>query len=53
MTPTASYRKQHRHLLKWASASPLLSLSGGRRLFAQGAAKRPDPMIWPATILTI
>ena len=50
MTVTASRRKQRRHLLKWVLASPLLTLAGGRTLFAQGAARRPDPMVWPATI---
>jgi 4-hydroxymandelate oxidase len=50
MTLNASRLKQRRHLLKWLLASPLLTLSNGRPLFAQGGAKRPDPMVWPATI---
>ena len=50
MTLSASRLTQRRHLLKWLLASPLLTLSPERQLFAQGVAKRPDPMIWPATI---
>jgi 4-hydroxymandelate oxidase len=48
--PVAACReKQRRRFLQWLSASPLLTLAGGARLFAQDMAKRPDPMIWPAT----
>src|SRR5208283_1402957 len=50
MTVPASRKKQRRRLLEWVLAGPLLSLSGGPALFAQVAARRPDPMIWPATI---
>jgi len=50
MTVLCSREKQRRLWLKWLSASPLLTLPNARGVFAQGAAKRPDPMIWPATI---
>jgi 4-hydroxymandelate oxidase len=39
-----------RRLLKWLSASPLLASMGSRQLFAEDFAKRPDPMVWPATV---
>ena len=48
MTVTSHRQKQRRLLLEWMSLSPLLALPGVSR--AQDAAKRPDPMIWPATI---
>jgi 4-hydroxymandelate oxidase len=50
MTVSASQGKHRRLLLKWLCASPLLIPPGGRPLFAQATAKRPDPMIWPTTI---
>jgi len=48
MTVMSDSKKQRRLLLEWMSASPLLALPGVP--WAQDAAKRPDPMIWPATI---
>ncbi len=42
--------QQRRLLLKWISASPLLTLSGSLQVFAQDYVKRPDPMVWPATV---
>jgi isopentenyl diphosphate isomerase/L-lactate dehydrogenase-like FMN-dependent dehydrogenase len=48
MTVMSDREKQRRLLLEWMSASPLLALPGVP--WAQDAAKRPDPMIWPATI---
>jgi 4-hydroxymandelate oxidase len=49
MTVSAGKKKQRRLLLRWLSASPLLSLPGPR-LFAQETARRSDPMVWPTTI---
>jgi len=48
MPVSACREKQRRRFLQWLSASPLLTLAGGTRLFAQDM-KRPDPMTWPAT----
>jgi 4-hydroxymandelate oxidase len=42
--------EQRRRLLKWFSASPLLALMDSPPVFAQSAARRPDPMIWPAEV---
>jgi 4-hydroxymandelate oxidase len=52
MTAPTRQGKQRRLFLNWLSASPLLTLAGGSKLLAQEAARRPDPMIWPATIPT-
>ena len=46
---TENRDEQRRQFLQWLSASPLLALSGSPQLFAQEAAKRPDPMIWAPT----
>ena len=45
---TAPMKKQRRLLLELMSLSPLLAVPGVAQ--AQDALKRPDPMIWPATI---
>lgn len=42
--------EQRRRLLKWFSASPLLALMDSPPVFAQEAARRLDPMIWPAAV---
>jgi len=41
--------EQRRQFLRWAAASPLLTLPGAAAVFAQDQAKRPDPMIWTPT----
>jgi len=42
--------EQRRRLLKWFSASPLFALMDSPPVFAQNAARRPDPMVWPAEV---
>jgi 4-hydroxymandelate oxidase len=42
--------QQRRLLLQWLSASPLLATSAARQVFAEDFARRPDPMVWPATV---
>jgi isopentenyl diphosphate isomerase/L-lactate dehydrogenase-like FMN-dependent dehydrogenase len=50
MSAQTEREQQRRLLLKWLSASPLLTLPGSLQVFAEDYAKRPDPMVWPATV---
>lgn len=56
MTALNDQETNRRLWLKWLSASPLLTLPGVEQALAQDAAsaasfsKRPDPMLWPATV---
>ena len=57
MTALNDQETNRRLWLKWLSASPLLTLPGVEQALAQDAAsaatsfsKRPDPMLWPATL---
>jgi 4-hydroxymandelate oxidase len=57
MTALNDQENNRRLWLKWLSASPLLTLPGIEQVLAQDAtsaatsfSKRPDPMLWPATL---
>jgi isopentenyl diphosphate isomerase/L-lactate dehydrogenase-like FMN-dependent dehydrogenase len=50
MSNDRNQEENRRKFLAWLSASPLLAMPNLQGAQAQSFAKRPDPMVWPATI---